>query len=1682
MALPRAPVWAALLLVLAALAFGLSHAEPTGAAPDCENYWDGSANDGLWTTAANWSLDTVPNNSEDVCIDDTLTANDTYTVTLNNSSVVDSLQVGGASGKQSLTVTDNTALIADTGDIAVGPNGEITVDCTTANGIFVSAAGKITIASGAKVTTKNAVPATACIHAPLQLLGDLDNDGTLQIDTNTNYRRDGGPNVVLDNKGTIALANGATLESVTGCASTSTSIVNNAGGQITATGTGTLLTSNYTQAAGTTSTGAALNPVTIACGFLDYTGTGQSKVLADKGSFNLTGTLAAGQSLTVRSDLGSINAQASAGFTNAGQLTFDCTVAGCGGSTPPQFNVGSNTLINTGTLTNTVRATGSGGLRGNVSNTGTIQIDGDMLFGTGANPTAELVNGGGGKINIADGATFNFSSSSCGAQQPIVSNNSGGQVNATGTGTLKGFGTYNQGDGTTSGPNPVSIGCGLLNYTGTGASRVSVPGGGFLSGNVSLGQTLVIENNLTAPAASVSNAGTIILAPPAGLNFLIGNGTGTLTNTGTITAEDAGPTESSIDATVVNSGAGTLTLATDATLRVRDDLNNQGTVTVGSNALLTSDLAVAQSAGTTTLGGNGATLRGFGGVGLTGGTLAGVGIVSPAGLTNGGTVSPGSASTPGTINVTGPYTQQAGGTLNARVRSSGNDRVTATGVATAAGTLAISTSGFQPAEGTLHTVLSGSSRTGTFGTVTGANSGPYDVVYDATTVKLLTKALPPTDLPPGTTVSIDSPSVRNPGSGDALLTFTVKISQASINPININFATSDGTAKAPADYGPGSGTLAFAPGETEKTVTVLVRGVSAPGPDRTLFVDLTSMSGASLAQGKGTIRNDRLALDEVSPDSGAEGEVTLTLRGAGLTPGAGVRLRREGQPDIVAHDVAPEADGRTLEATIDLAGAAVGTWDVVVELPDFGASATLPGAFTIEAPNEAAVDVTLQGRAAALDGYPWFGTLHLTNSGNVDATNTLVRIDGFQSGAGVEVLGRGASVQGIGIDGSRSIVILVDRVPANSTKSLLVKFIPVGAAHDAYYLRPYVLQSSAPADGAPEPDATLRTSARVLSSSGRDQSGVVSVAGADVNGDIDYSLRIAPGKPGPFSVTRSESGDRVHFRFEVALPGQVTGPPGDFEFGPVRRLAAGRALPIFAAVASRPPTDAATFDIETSKAILDAIKADPALRALANDRKKLAKCLHECALLDTKEQENANQLADADGSLALMELLASALHDPQVSGVDDAATGAFEEQTVGAEGSIGTGYAESVGFGPPLSPSALLNLFKERCDEDEIKRPPPTRVEVVTSFDPNDKSGPVGFGEGHHIGLDVPLAYTVQFENLPSASAPAHEVRITDQLDPARMDLSTLELGPVYFGAGSFATPPPRSQAWRERIDLRPAKNLLVEVNAGLDRATGVLTWHFRSLNPATGELETDPDLGFLPPNKAPPEGQGGVSFKVAQRAGLQHGDRIENGAEIVFDRNEPIRTPVFTNTIDLSRPASGMRSAKPKRASCRSLGLAWSGNDTGAGVRFYDVYVSRNGAQYQPIRAQTNLRKATYQATAEGAFAFYTAATDGAGNLEQATAGLWDQLVRSVAKRGNRLVIRLNRAAAKKLGVTSVQVRAGKRKRATKRGIPSSLTLGGLKTGGYNLELVAQTKQGKKRATVRAKRTVAMCPKVRSR
>ncbi|MEQ0557906.1 Calx-beta domain-containing protein [Amycolatopsis sp. NEAU-NG30] len=109
-------------------------------------------------------------------------------------------------------------------------------------------------------------------------------------------------------------------------------------------------------------------------------------------------------------------------------------------------------------------------------------------------------------------------------------------------------------------------------------------------------------------------------------------------------------------------------------------------------------------------------------------------------------------------------------------------------------------------------------------------------------------------------LSINDVTVAEGSGGPPVpATFTVSLlGGPSPNPVTVHYATSDGTATAPADYQAAGGDVTFAPGETAKPVTVLVNPDTVDEPDETFTVTLSAPSGAGLVDpiGVGTIVDD----------------------------------------------------------------------------------------------------------------------------------------------------------------------------------------------------------------------------------------------------------------------------------------------------------------------------------------------------------------------------------------------------------------------------------------------------------------------------------------------------------------------------------------------------------------------------------------------------------------------------------------------------------------------------------------------------------------------------------------------------------------------------------------------------------------------------------------------------------
>ncbi len=252
-------------------------------------------------------------------------------------------------------------------------------------------------------------------------------------------------------------------------------------------------------------------------------------------------------------------------------------------------------------------------------------------------------------------------------------------------------------------------------------------------------------------------------------------------------------------------------------------------------------------------------------------------------------------------------------------------------------------------------------------------------------------------------------------------------------------------------------------------------------------------------------------------------------------------------------------------------------------------------------------------------------------------------------------------------------------------------------------------------------------------------------------------------------------------------------------------------------------------------------------------------------------------------------------------------------------------------------------------------------IRTVTSFDPNEKVGSRGVLEAHYLSEKEPLRYTILFENLETADAPAQEVLITDQLDVANMDLNTFNLGPISFGETKIV-PPPGLSVFDTEVDLRPENNLIVKIEGGLDMDTGLLTWRFVSIDPETGQLPEDPLAGFLPPNVTPPEGDGSVLFTVMPKDDLPTGTEIRNQATIVFDVNPGIED---------------------------------------SGIKDYTVFVSEDGGPFEVWLDNYADTSATFTGQRGRTYFFYSIARDHTGNVEDPPAAA-DALTKIVLRQGD--------------------------------------------------------------------------------
>ena len=120
-------------------------------------------------------------------------------------------------------------------------------------------------------------------------------------------------------------------------------------------------------------------------------------------------------------------------------------------------------------------------------------------------------------------------------------------------------------------------------------------------------------------------------------------------------------------------------------------------------------------------------------------------------------------------------------------------------------------------------------------------------------VRLTKPAAEDTTAAPG--LSVADARVREAAGAELAFQVTLDAAQSSV--VSVRYATSDGTAVAGSDYVAARGAVRFAPGQTSKTVRVLVLEDAHDDNGETLTLTLSSPFGAQLADGQatGTIEN-----------------------------------------------------------------------------------------------------------------------------------------------------------------------------------------------------------------------------------------------------------------------------------------------------------------------------------------------------------------------------------------------------------------------------------------------------------------------------------------------------------------------------------------------------------------------------------------------------------------------------------------------------------------------------------------------------------------------------------------------------------------------------------------------------------------------------------------------------------
>ena len=275
--------------------------------------------------------------------------------------------------------------------------------------------------------------------------------------------------------------------------------------------------------------------------------------------------------------------------------------------------------------------------------------------------------------------------------------------------------------------------------------------------------------------------------------------------------------------------------------------------------------------------------------------------------------------------------------------------------------------------------------------------------------------------------------------------------------------------------------------------------------------------------------------------------------------------------------------------------------------------------------------------------------------------------------------------------------------------------------------------------------------------------------------------------------------------------------------------------------------------------------------------------------------------------------------------------------------------AETVSKVAPSLRQRLFHWFYKETglygvEESKVVAGKGKEVTMTKSWDPNEKSGPSGYGEENYLRRAGTFQYNISFENKKEATAAAYKIEILDTLS------SVFDWESVQFGNTSHNGE---------------------EYNWTMERKGNVLRWYIEGIE--------------LPPNVTPPQGEGFVSFSVKLKDNVNSGETIKNNATIVFDENPAITTNTWVNIIDTIAPVTNSLAANYIEAkNAISIQVDAADNNDGSGVGEMSYFVSIDGTPFQLIGSGFDT-EISYEANLDKGkiYRFYAVSTDNVGNQE---------------------------------------------------------------------------------------------------